>query len=211
MEHSYVAIEGTIGAGKTTLAKKLAERFHADLVLEEFEDNEFLPKFYDDPRRYAFTLEMSFLAERYHQLSNVGLGGNLFSSLTVSDYLLSKSLIFAASNLNQDELKLFRRVFDIMFKTVPAPDLLVYLYADTNKLLDNIHNRGRSYEQGISKDYLETVQGKYLDFLRKQSDNLSIVVLDVSNVDFVEDDSIFEKIVSHIKKRWSKGLHHQLI
>ncbi|MGB6035019.1 MAG: deoxynucleoside kinase [Cryomorphaceae bacterium] len=211
MDYSYIAVEGNIGSGKTTLARKLAAEFNAELVLEQFADNEFLPKFYADPKRYGFTLEMSFLAERYSQLSGLGSDRNLFSSVRISDYLLSKSLIFAASNLNEDELRLFRKVFDIMFNTVPTPDLLVYLYSDTKRLLENIRMRGRRYEQSIEEDYLSRVQAKYLDFLRKQSANMRVLILDVSEVDFVKDRFVYEKVLSVIKKPRSKGLHHQVI
>jgi len=211
MDYNYIAVEGNIGSGKTTLANKLAEEFNAELVLEEFADNEFLPKFYADPTRFAFTLEMSFLADRYSQLSALGSDRNLFNSVRISDYLLSKSLIFAASNLNQDELRLFRKVFDIMFKSVPTPDLLVYLYSDADRLLENIRNRGRRYEQSIKEDYLNRVQAKYLDFLRKQSNQMRILILDISTVDFVKDRFVYEKLLSVIKKPRSKGLHHQII
>jgi len=211
MDYNYIAVEGNIGSGKTTLAKKLANEFSAELVLEEFANNEFLPKFYADPKRYAFTLEMSFLAERYSQLSGIGADRDLFNSVRVSDYLLSKSLIFAASNLNEEELHLFRKVFDIMFKTVPKPDLLVYLYSGTERLLENIRKRGRRYEQSIEEDYLSRVQAKYLDFLRKQSATMRILILDISEVDFVKDQFVYENMLSVIKKPRSKGLHHQLI
>lgn len=211
MDYNYIAVEGNIGSGKTTLANKLAFEFNAELVLEQFADNEFLPKFYSDQRRYAFTLEMSFLAERYSQLSGLGSDRNLFSSVRISDYLLSKSLIFAASNLNQEELRLFRKVFDIMFNTVPTPDLLIYLYSDTKRLLQNIRMRGRRYEQSIEEEYLGRVQAKYLDFLRKQSDNLRVLILDISEVDFVKDQFVYEKMLSVIKAPRPKGLHHQVI
>ncbi|MFT4771741.1 MAG: deoxyguanosine kinase [Cryomorphaceae bacterium] len=211
MDYNYIAVEGNIGSGKTTLAHKLASDFNAELVLEQFADNEFLPKFYAEPRRYAFTLEMSFLAERYSQLSGLGSDRNLFSSVRISDYMLSKSLIFAASNLNEDELRLFRKVFDIMFKTVPTPDLLVYLYSDTKRLLQNIRIRGRRYEQSIEEEYLGRVQAKYLDFLRKQANNMRVLILDVSEVDFVKDQLVYEKLLSVIKEPRPKGIHHQLI
>lgn len=211
MDYRYIAIEGNIGSGKTTLSKMLADRYKADLVLEEFESNDFLPKFYANPSRYAFPLELSFLAERYHQLSAMGVGRNLFQSLTISDYLLSKSLIFAATNLGEDEMALFRRIYDIMFNSVPVPDLLVYLYAPIEKLMQNIRKRGRRYEQNMSPSYLQTVQANYLDFLRKQSDRTRILVLDVSEVDFVDDYAAFERIIMAIEKTRAKGLHHQMI
>jgi len=211
MKYNYIAIEGPIGSGKTTLSKMLAEKYTAALILEEFENNEFLPKFYSNPSRYAFPVELSFLAERYHQLSKLGQGQDLFSSLTISDYLLSKSLIFASSTLGDSEFALFRRIYDIMFKTVPTPDLLVYLYAPIEQLLRNIRKRGRRYEQGMSESYLRNLQANYLDFLRKQSEHWRILVLDVSEVDFVDDNLAFEYIVSLIEKPVSKGLHHQQV
>ncbi len=211
MKHRYIAIEGNIGSGKTSLARKLAERYGAELILEEFENNEFLPKFYADPRRYAFPVEMSFLAERYGQLNRGQPGESLFSPLTISDYYLSKSLVFASSNLDEDELRLFRRVFDIMFQKLTKPDLLVYLYATPERLIENIRKRGRRYEQNISIDYLVRIQNRYLDFLRKQSNVLPVMVVDVSETDFVNQNEAFEDIVDAIRRSPDKGLHHRVI
>jgi len=211
MDYGYIAIEGNIGSGKTTLSRMLANDFDAELVLEEFEDNEFLPKFYKDSNRYAFTLEMSFLADRYRQLSDLASTRNLFNTLRISDYLLSKSLIFASSNLKEDEMRLFRRVFDIMFATVPNPDLLIYLYSDTARLLENIRKRGRRYEQGIEQSYLNAVQTKYLEHLRQQKDRTRILVLDVTNVDFVENQAIYEQIKNLIHRPRNIGLTHEVL
>lgn len=211
MEYGYIAVEGNIGSGKTSLSKMLAKQYNAELVLEEFEENEFLPRFYKDPKRYAFTLEMSFLAERYRQLSGLSSYVDIFQNVRVSDYLLSKSLIFAATNLKDDELRLFRKVFDIMFKTVPTPDILIYLYADADRLMHNIRKRGRRYEQSISKDYLNLVQSKYLDFLRKQASTMRIVIVNVSEVDFVKDNLVYEKIVAIVEAPRSNGIYQEAI
>lgn len=189
----------------------LAKHYGAELLLEGFADNAFLPKFYREPERYAFPLELSFLAERFQQLNTRAAGPNLFSSLTVSDYFISKSMIFARTNLGPDEYKLFRQLFDIMFESMPKPDLLIYLYAPVDKLLHNIRRRGRRYEQNIDATYLHNIQQQYLDFLRKQSGHMRIHLLDTSNIDFVENPADFESILSIVEKPASKGVHHQVV
>lgn len=209
--YNYISIEGTIGAGKTTLAKMLSKHYDAKLVLEQFENNDFLPKFYNDPERYAFTVELSFLAERYQQIKKNELGPNLFNELTIADYFLSKSIVFASSNLKEDEYQLFREVFDIMFHSVPKPDLLVYLYVPVEKLLTNIRKRGRRYEQNISYEYLQRIQDQYLEFLRKYADQLKVLILDVSELDFVKNEQDFNSIVEIIEKPISKGLHREMV
>jgi deoxyadenosine/deoxycytidine kinase len=211
MNYNYIAIEGNIGAGKTTLAKMLAEHYQADLLLERFEDNPFLPKFYKEPDRYAFPLELSFLADRYHQLSKYVLGPNLFSSLTISDYFLSKSLIFAKTTLSDDEYRLFWQLFEIMFQSVPKPDLMVYLYTPIEKLRQNIQKRGRNYEKEIKSDYLERIQSQYLDFLRKHGDQMRILLIDTSDLDFVANSVDFQQIVENIEKPLSEGVHRQVV
>lgn len=211
MDYNFIAVEGNIGAGKTTLSHMLAEHYGAKLLLEGFEDNAFLPKFYREPERYAFSVELSFLAERFQQLNARAAGPNLFSSLTVSDYFISKSMIFARTNLGPDEYKLFRQLFDIMFDSIPKPDLLIYLYAPVDKLLHNIRRRGRRYEQNIDATYLHNIQQQYLDFLRKQSGHMRIHLLDTSNIDFVENPADFEAILSIVEKPASKGVHHQVV
>ncbi len=210
-QYNYISIEGTIGAGKTTLAKMLSKYYGSKLILEQFEDNAFLPKFYKDPDRFAFSLELSFLAERYQQIKKNELGPNLFGDLAIADYFLSKSLVFASSNLKDDEYKLFREVFDIMFNTVPKPDLLVYLYVPIEKLMENIRKRGRRYEQNISYEYLERIQNQYLEFVRKYADQLRVLVLDVSELDFVKNEQDFKSIVKIIEKPISNGIHHEMV
>ncbi len=204
MNYNFIAVEGNIGAGKTTLTHKLATHYGAELLLEKFEDNTFLPKFYAEPERYAFPLELSFLAERYQQLNQKNTNPNLFSDLVISDYFLSKSLIFARTNLSEEEFRLFWQLFDIMFQSVTKPDLLIYLYAPVDKLIQNIIRRGRPYEQEIQVSYLERIQSQYLEFLRKHADQLRVLVIDTSDLDFVANPADFQSILSLIEKPLSK-------
>lgn len=189
-----IVIEGNIGAGKTTLATKIAEDFNAKLVLEGFADNPFLPKFYEDQNRYAFPLEMSFLADRYQQLSDDLTQLDLFKKFTVADYFIFKSLIFARVTLAEDEYRLYHKIFDIMYKEIPKPDLYVYLYQNTEQLLANIKKRGRDYEQEIPSDYLEKINRGYLEFIKQQKD-LNVLVIDVSDKDFVENQQDYISIL----------------
>jgi deoxyadenosine/deoxycytidine kinase len=199
MQYNFIAIEGNIGSGKTTLSTMLSEDFGAKLILEQFADNPFLPKFYKDPKKYAFPLEMSFLAERYQQLSDETAQPDLFSPFIISDYYVFKSLIFAEVTLEEEEFKLYRRLFMMMYSNLAKPDLFVYLYQNTDKLLQNIKNRGRSYEREIKANYLEMIQKGYFDFIKKQTE-LKILVIDVSNVDFVKNDLDYQKIKQIILK-----------
>ena len=204
--YHYIAIEGNIGAGKTSLASKIAEDNNARLILEQFEDNSFLPKFYKDQDRYAFPLELSFLAERYQQLK-AGLGkGDLFKSFTITDYFINKSLIFSRKTLQQDEFKLYQTLFDIINQSLVKPDLLVYLYANVDRLQANIKKRGRDYEQDIQDQYLEKIQESYFDFI-KQQDGMRILIIDTNNLDFVNNDADYQYLVSIILKEYSIGIH----
>jgi len=195
----FMAIEGNIGAGKTTLATKIAKDFNAKLVLERFADNPFLPKFYEDQSRYAFPLEMSFLADRYQQFSDDTSQFDLFRSFMVSDYDIFKSLIFAKITLQEEELKLYRKLFDLMYKELKKPSLYVYLYQNTERLLSNIKKRGREYEQDIEAAYLQKINNGYFDFI-KSYPNQNTLVLDVSELDFVEKKEDYEYILSEIQK-----------
>lgn len=183
---NFIAIEGNIGAGKTSLATKMALDFNAKLILERFADNPFLPKFYEDASRYAFTLEMSFLADRYQQISDDLAQLDLFKDFIVSDYDVFKSLIFSKITLNGDEFKLYRKLFYLMYKDMAKPELYIYLYQNTERLQQNIKKRGRDYEQNIANDYLEKINTGYLDFLKTQKD-FNVKIIDVSDKDFVEN------------------------
>lgn len=209
MEHyNYVTIEGNIGAGKTTLAKMLAERINAKLVLEEFEDNAFLPKFYDNPEKYAFPLELSFLAERFHQLKGTTTKPDLFQPKTVSDYFIGKSLIFANNNLDADELNLFQNIFNIMFASLPKPDIIVYLHVGIERLKENIKKRGRSYEMDINSQYLEGINSGYVEFLKKIKD-VRVLILDIEEINFVEKKAHFDLIIDMIDREYSMGMHFE--
>jgi 2-amino-4-hydroxy-6-hydroxymethyldihydropteridine diphosphokinase len=196
---NYIAIEGNIGAGKTTLTKMIAEDFNAKTVLERFADNPFLPKFYDDNERYAFPLEMSFLADRYQQLSDDLAQFDLFKNFIVSDYYIFKSLIFAQVTLQKDEYFLYRKMFDIMYKEISKPDLYIYLYQETPRLIENIKKRGRDYEQNIAPEYLDKIHKGYASFI-KTEESLKTLIIDVSNKDFLNNPEDYKEIIEQIKK-----------
>ena len=205
MQYKFICIEGNIGAGKTSLAQRISADFNARLVLEEFANNPFLPKFYKEPSKYAFPLELFFMAERYKQIKAIN-EQELFTEFTVSDYYFVKSRLFAQNNLSTDELQLFCRLFDIMLSSLPKPDLLIYLYADVPALQKNIKKRARTYEQDISDEYLLNIQEKYLDFFRKQND-FPVLILDVSNADFVQNKSEYQKITDALKKEYPERIN----
>lgn len=202
-QFNYIAFEGNIGAGKTTLVTKIAEDFNAKTVLERFADNPFLPKFYEDQNRYAFPLEMSFLADRYKQLSDDLAQFDLFKDFIVADYHIFKSLIFAKVTLQEDEFRLYKTMFDIVYREMPKPDLYVYLYQNTERLLENIKKRGRSYEQNIPADYLDKINSGYLDYIKSQT-NLNVLIIDVSDKDFVKNQEDYLYILDEIQRKISK-------
>jgi deoxyguanosine kinase len=210
IKYNFIAIEGNIGAGKTTLARRMSEDFNARLILERFEDNSFLPKFYEQPDIYAFPLEMSFLADRYQQLKDKLAMQELFSSFTVSDYFIDKSLIFARNNLKVDEFNLYSRLFHIISAFLPRPDLLVYLYLDIPKLKDNIRKRGRDYEQTIQPAYLESIQAGYMNHFRSLS-NMKILVVDTNKVDFMENDMDYRAFLELLSQDYEVGIHRVFI
>lgn len=203
----YLVIEGNIGAGKTTLATLLAQEFNAKLVLERFADNPFLPKFYSNPERFSFTLELSFLADRYKQLNEDLRSVSLFQPLIIADYFFMKSLIFAHNTLNGDEYNLYRQIFEIIYNSIPKPDLYVYLHLPTQKLLENIHKRGRDYEQTITFEYLEEIQKGYFDFFKQHSE-YTFLVIDTTNIDFVSNHADYLKLKDVIfDQKYTKGMH----
>ena len=197
---NYIAVEGNIGAGKTTLVGKIAEDFNAKTVLERFADNPFLPKFYKDQNRYAFPLEMSFLADRYQQISDDLAQFDLFKDFIVADYHIFKSLIFAKVTLAEDEYRLYKTLFDIIYKEMPKPDLYIYLYQNTERLLQNIKRRGRSYEQEIPAEYLDKINNGYLDYIKTQKD-LNVLIVDVSEKDFLKNQEDYIQILEEIRMK----------
>lgn len=197
IRYNYVVIEGNIGAGKTTLAGRIAEQFNAQLILEHFADNPFLPKFYSDPEKYSFPLELSFLASRYKQLKEELVPQNLFKSFSIADYYFMKSLVFAASTLNGDEFNLYRQIFYIIYGSLPKPDIYVYLHLRPERLLENIERRGRNYEKSITKEYLEKIQNSYFSFFKQNPEN-KYLVIDVNDIDFVANESHYSKVIDTI-------------
>lgn len=188
----FLVVEGNIGAGKTTLATMLSKQHNAGLILERFEDNPFLPKFYQDTQRYAFPLELSFMADRYKQLQKKVMSPELFENFLIADYYFMKSLIFAGITLSDDEYHLYRQLFDIIYKTLPRPDLYVYLHVPMTKLRQNIKQRNRDYEQGITSDYLNKLKDGYWEFF-KQCD-FPVLVLNTGGVDFVKNAADYKMI-----------------
>jgi len=208
--YPYIVVEGNIGSGKTTLVQKLSAYLNARAFYEEFSDNPFLPKFYSDPEKHAFPLELSFLAERYHQLKNELNSRDLFHKSIISDYYLSKSLIFAEINLPEDEFNLYNSLFSIIHQKLPKPSLYIYLYSDVDRLQINIKARGRAYEMEIEDSYLAQIQESYLLFINQQTD-FPVLLLNTTKIDFVNSVNDFESIVSCLNKEYSKGVHRIML
>ena len=195
---NYIAVEGNIGAGKTSFSTMISQDFNAKLILERFKDNPFLPKFYEDQERYAFSLEMSFLADRYQQLSDDLAQYDLFKDFVISDYDVFKSLIFAKITLEEDEYSLYQKLFHLMYKELVKPDLYIYLYQNTERLLQNIKKRGREYEQNIQPEYLMDINKSYLSFIKSQT-NMKVQIIDISELDFVNNRKDYLKLLGEIK------------
>lgn len=204
--YHYIVVEGCIGVGKTTLAKRLAIDYNAELILERFDENIFLAKFYKDPVHYAFPVEMTFLTDRYEQLKNLLSSRDLFTDLVIGDYFIDKSILFAKNNLPADEYKLFRNVFNIIATFLPKPDLILYLYKDIPHLLRNIVQRGRDYERDISATYLENIQDNYMTYFREHP-ALPVVIVETTSLDFVRCEEDYLKIKKLVEKNYSVGIH----
>lgn len=194
--YSYIAIEGLIGAGKTTLARRLCGLWQGRLLLEEFDDNPFLPRFYHEPERYAFSVELSFLAQRYHQLKRA-TEQDLFSPVTVADYSIGKSLVFASATLPPDEHALFRDLYEIMYADLPQPQIIVYLHLGIERVRERIRQRGRGYEQAIGADYLMKLQERYMDHLMKTASTRALIV-DLNDADLLRDQAAFDRLLQLI-------------
>lgn len=205
MNYHYITIEGNIGAGKTTLAHLLSKHYNARLVLEEFADNPFLPKFYENPSQFAFPLELFFMAERYKQLKELIHTKDLFHSITISDYLFTKCLLFAKVNLPTEEFRLYQRLFDIIHQQLIQPDLLIYLHAPVQKLQQNIKKRNRSYEQAIPDSYLFSIQETYTHYIKQH--NITTLYVDASNADFLGKESHLNTILNALDKQYEAGQH----
>lgn len=193
----FLVIEGNIGAGKTTLAKKIAEDKNAKLILEQFAENPFLPKFYENPERYSFPLELSFLAERYRQLKEELVMRDLFQPMVVSDYYFMKSLIFSKQTLGDDEYNLYKQLFNIIYKSLPKPDLLIYLNMSPERLLRQIKMRGREYELNITREYLNKIHKSYSEYF-KQAETFPVLLVEADNADFINNKEHYTELLRHI-------------
>lgn len=196
-KYNYIAVEGNIGAGKTSLAELMALDFNGKILLERFQENPFLPKFYQEPGRYAFPLEMSFLADRYQQLVDNITQFDLFKELVIADYDLYKSIIFARITLSEEEFELYKKLYHLMHKELPKPDLYIYLHQTPQQLLSNIQKRGRDYEQSIEEAYLEKINEGYLEYIKSQHLG-SIKIIEMSDKDFVKNRKDYLSVVREI-------------
>jgi deoxyguanosine kinase len=206
MNYHYISIEGNIGAGKTTLAHLLAKHYNARLILEAFADNPFLPKFYENPKQYAFPLELFFMAERYKQLKELIHTKDLFHSITISDYLFTKCLLFAKVNLPEQEFHLYQKLFEIIHQQLIQPDLVIYLHAPVSKLQENIRKRNRPYEQSIPDQYLFNIQETYTHYIRQH--NIKTLFIDAGNADFLGREEHFRVILDALEKDYDSGQHY---
>lgn len=205
MKYNFITIEGNIGAGKTTLAHLLSKKLNARLILEEFADNPFLPKFYENQRQYAFPLELFFMAERYKQLKELLQTKDMFQLVTVSDYLFTKCLLFAKVNLPDEEFLLYQKLFDIIHPQLIQPDLLIYLHAPVSKLQENIRKRNRTYEQGIAPEYLFALQETYNQYIKQH--NIKTLYIDASSADFLGNEKHLHAVMEALEKDYDEGQH----
>ena len=209
-DYNFIVIEGNIGAGKTSLTKRIAEQYNAKIILEQFAENPFLPKFYKDSEKYSFPLELSFLADRYHQLKHE-LSSDIFKSFVIADYYFTKSLIFSKNTLQDDEYQLYRRLFNIIHNSLAKPDLYVYLYLSVDNLQKNIKNRGRDYEKEMKSEYLEKIQKGYFSYFKQEKDR-TFLIIDTNNIDFVNNEEDYNKVINAIfNKKYKKGINRVIL
>ncbi|HEY5463693.1 MAG TPA: deoxynucleoside kinase [Hanamia sp.] len=209
MKYNFITIEGNIGAGKTTLAHILSKHFNARLILEEFADNPFLPKFYENKQQYAFPLELFFMAERYKQLKEFLQTKDMFHNITISDYLFTKCLLFAKVNLAEEEFLLYQKLFDIINPQLVKPDLLIYLHAPISKLKENIRKRNRAYEQSIETDYLFSLQETYTQYIKQH--NIKTLFIDASNADFLGNEKHLQVLLDALEKDYENGQNYLML
>jgi deoxyguanosine kinase len=206
MKHHFITVEGNIGAGKTTLTNLLAKHFNARIILEEFADNPFLSKFYENPQQYAFPVELFFMAERYKQLKDMVHTKDMFQTVTVSDYLFTKCLLFAKVTLPEEEFRLYQKLFEIIHQQLVFPDILIYLHAPVQKLQQNIKKRQREYEQNIPDEYLFNLQETYTSYIKQH--NIKTIFIDASNADFINNEKHVQVVLDALEKDLSDGQHY---
>jgi deoxyadenosine/deoxycytidine kinase len=204
--YNYICIEGNIGSGKTTFCEMMAKTNNCSLILEEFDDNPFLPMFYGDPEKFAFTVELFFMTERHKQMSRIMSVRNMFDDFILGDYFFLKTLLFARKNLSEEEYKLFNKIFQVLDANLPQPELVIYFHRDVNILRQNIDKRGRSYEVGITKEYLKQIQDSYFDYFRNVL-SYPVLILDLKDIDFVDNKDLFKYLQSLLKKKYQPGVH----
>ena len=205
MKYHFIAVEGNIGAGKTTLSQLLSQHYNAKLMLEEFAENPFLTKFYENPKQYAFPLELFFLAERFKQQQDLIKTADLFQSVTISDYLFTKCLLFAKVNLPEEEYRLYQKMYEVFSQQLTQPDVLIYLHAPVNKLQSNIKKRNRKFEQSIPDEYLFKLQETYTSYIKQH--NIKTIFVDASNADFLYNEAHFKLITDALEKDLEDGQH----
>jgi deoxyadenosine/deoxycytidine kinase len=204
--YNYICIEGNIGAGKTSFCQKLQQEYDCKLILEEFDDNPFLPYFYKEPDRFGFTVELFFMTERHKQLQKHLITQDLFFQFTIADYFFTKTLLFARNNLSEEEYRLFTKLFGVLNQSFPAPDLLVYFHRSTDILMKNIKKRGRAYEIDITEQYLLKVQNAYFEYFRNIV-SFPILIIDLNTLDFVDNPRHYDEIKYLITRKYNPGVH----
>jgi len=208
--YNYISIEGNIGTGKTSFCRKMQQHHNCKLVLETFTDNPFLPMFYKDPARYAFTVELFFMTERHKQLQGNLMSQDLFNDFTISDYMFMKTILFARKNLEEEEFRLFQKLFSVLNQSFPSPDLLVYFHRNVDVLMKNIHDRGREFEQDIKPEYLKKIQDSYFEYFRNIL-SFPVLILDLGELDFMSDERVFEEVRSLLTKEYTPGVHRMTL
>ncbi|MCO6463286.1 MAG: deoxynucleoside kinase [Saprospiraceae bacterium] len=204
--YNYICIEGNIGAGKTTFCRMLNKEYNCRLILEEFADNPFLPLFYQDPERFAFTVELFFMTERHEQMERLLMNRDLFNDFTVADYTFTKTLLFASKNLNNEKFRLFQKMFNVLNQSLPKPDIMVYFHRNVDILLQNIKSRGREFEKNITGDYLTQIQNSYFEYFRNIL-SFPILIIDLNAIDFVNNPEHYDQVKYLMSKKYSPGVH----
>lgn len=204
--YNYICVEGNIGSGKTTFCEMMSQDYNCSLILEEFDDNPFLPMFYKDPEKFAFTVELFFMTERHKQMSSMLSSRNMFDDFVLGDYFFLKTLLFARKNLSVEEFRLFQKIFQVLDANLPQPDLVVYFHRHVDILKRNIEKRGRSYERNISKDYLSTVQDSYFEYFRNVL-SYPVLILDLKDINFIENRNYYDYLQSLMAKSYQPGVH----
>lgn len=204
--YNYISIEGNIGAGKTTFCKMLKDEYNCELILEQFANNPFLPFFYEEPERYAFTVELFFMTERHKQLQKTLMSPDLFHPFKLADYSFIKTLLFARKNLGDEEYRLFSKLYQILNQSFPEPELLVFFHRDVSILQKNIKKRNRDYEKNITKEYLLKIQNSYFEYFRNIV-SFPVLIIDLKEIDFITNEMQYNELKKLLSKKYQPGIH----